>query len=92
MKRVIKLGLGGVETELSDEIVLSAIDEVMASVLSGVKRTVQNYLHSGAIDRESFDSAVPLAKVLIKAALENESAAFVIPDQYKRMVRNLRHF
>lgn len=90
MKRI---AVGKEGQQLSEEKIMSAIDSLVISISADLKGVVNRYLASGAIDKERFvGSEVLLAKILLKAALKDESDAFVIPSEYEDEVENLLHF
>jgi len=70
-----------------------ALEQLIGSISNDLNNVVGRYLSSGAIDTESYaENEVLLAKILLRAALADEMAAFSVPESAMKEVRNLQYF
>lgn len=80
------------ETEMTEDQIKNAFDQLKESVARDLDGLFTKALRSGALDVDSYDNPVMLAKVIMKAALIDEAEQFAVTDKMKKDVRNLKHF
>lgn len=80
------------ESEMTEDQIKNAFDQLKSSVMRDLDSLFTKALRSGALDADSYDNPVMLAKVIMKAALLDEADQFAVTNQMKRDVNNLKHF
>lgn len=80
------------ESEMTEDQIKNAFDQLKKSVVKDLDNLFVKAMKSGALDIESYDVPVLLAKVIMKAALIDEADAFAVPDAVKKDIKNLSRF
>jgi len=77
------------EAEMTEDQIKNAFDRLKESVARDFDNLFKKALRSGALDVESYDNPVVLAKVIMKAALIDEADQFAVTDKMKKDAKNL---
>jgi hypothetical protein len=67
--------------------------QLLAAVQEDLEKLTLKLLASGGVDPGEYEGREGrLARIVVKAALNDEAAAFALPDEDLKVVRNLRFF